>query len=95
MFSANAPVYVDSDMVLFAIDLTEKCYAVKMFPTPYDANAGTFDEYLTKSIDDAERLCNSISEGMVNTRRHPAISECDDVSPFILNGIIESLIFGN
>lgn len=82
-------------MVLYAIDLNKNCYAVDVFPNPFDAKVSTIDEYLTKSMDNAELLCRQISLGMCNTKKRAEIHECNNVSPMILERIIEMQIFGN
>lgn len=82
-------------MVLYAIDGTKKCYAIKIFPTPFDAIEDTFDDYLSKSMDDAGLLCDQIARGsLCDIARHPQISECHDVSPSMLEYIIKRCQFG-
>lgn len=88
--TVNVSRYRYTDIVTFAIDSNGKCYAIKVCPTPFDANASTFDEYLTKSMEIAEQRIDHIFKGILNVKRFPDISECDENCP----KIAASLEFG-
>lgn len=82
-------------MVLYGIDMKKKCYAIEIFPTPFDPNKNSFDDHLTLSIDKATELYKSLSLGICGDKQYPQISRCDDVSPFELAIIAKRLIYGN
>lgn len=99
IFSENArrgtSYYRNNDMVMYAIDLNKICYAIKIFPTPFDAKECTFDDYLTLSLEKATELYRALSLEMCDVNNYPQISRCTDISPFQMKRIKEMLKFGN
>lgn len=91
----NVIHYIENDLVMYGIDVYKKCYAVKVFPVPFDPKEHTFKEHLSTSVDTAIKLCDNMSLGIINPSRRPEITECKDVSPNMLANIADSIKFGS
>lgn len=87
----------NKDIFLYAIDLNKKLYAIKILSSPFNGNASTFDEYLTKSLQDAVQLYERLALGACNIMRYPQITEVETTafSSIIMQQKMELLKFGS